>query len=209
MKYTCGIDWASDHHDVSIVNDSGIEAKHFRIDDDLKGYNQLLKTLKTCKRRPPIAIECKEHLVISFLISEGYTVYSINPKSLDRYKDRYNVAGNKTDPIDAFALADALRTDIHKHYPLAYSSGDIRKLQMYCKEYDKLNKTKNIIECQINELLNHYYPVTLSLFGEKSWITMARFIIQYPTLQSLNGVTYEDFKTPCIKCVITITKRST
>jgi transposase len=194
MKHTCGIDWASDHHDVSVVNNSGIEVKHFRISDDLEGYNQLLKTLKAYRNKPPIAIECKEHLVISFLVCEGYTVYSINPKSLDRYKDRYNIAGNKTDPIDAFALADALRTDIHKHYPLAYSSENIRKLQMYCKEYDKLNKTKNIIECQVGELLNHYYPIVLTLFGERSWTTMMRFIIQYPAVKTLNGLSYEEFK---------------
>lgn len=194
MKYTCGIDWASDHHDVSIVNESGIEVKRFRITDDLEGYNQLLAALKKCKQQLPVAIERKEHLVISFLVAEGYSVYSINPKSLERYKDRYNVAGNKTDARDAFALADILRTDIHKYSPLAYSSKDIQKLQMYCGEYDKMLKTKNILECQIHDALNHYYPLVLNLFGTRSWLTISRFIIRFPTVKSLEGISYEEFK---------------
>ena len=85
------------------------------------------------------SIECKEHLLVSFLVREGFNVYPINPKSAERYKDRYNVGGTKTDPVDAFSLADILRTDRHKHRPLAYSSEEVRKLQLLCMEYDKLH----------------------------------------------------------------------
>ena len=59
MQYTCGIDWASDHHDVSIVNEQGMEVKKLRIDDDLDGYRKLLKALKELGGDIPIAIECK------------------------------------------------------------------------------------------------------------------------------------------------------
>ncbi len=46
MKYTCGIDWASDHHDVSIVNERGMEVKCLRIEDNLKDYRELLQVLR-------------------------------------------------------------------------------------------------------------------------------------------------------------------
>jgi len=49
----------------------------------------------------------------------------------------------------------------------------------------------------------HYYPIVLTLFGERSWTTMMRFIIQYPAVKTLNGLSYEEFKTPCIKFIIT------
>ena len=109
MKHYCGIDWASDHHDISIVNESGKEVNRFRIDDDLNGYHTLSNTLKAFEVEIPIAIEAKDNLLINFQVAKDFTVYSINPKSAERYKDRYNVAGNKTDEIDSFALADMLR----------------------------------------------------------------------------------------------------
>ena len=33
MKYTCGIDWAQGHHDISIVNEKGMEVKKLKITD--------------------------------------------------------------------------------------------------------------------------------------------------------------------------------
>ena len=61
MKHYCGIDWASDHHDISIVNESGKEVNRFRIDDDLNGYHTLSNTLKSFEVEIPIAIEAKDN----------------------------------------------------------------------------------------------------------------------------------------------------
>ena len=38
-------------------------------------------------------------------------VYSVNPKQLDRFRDRFCVSGAKDDRKDALVLASALRTD--------------------------------------------------------------------------------------------------
>jgi transposase len=192
VNHTCGIDWASDHHDVSIVNEHGMEVKQLRIEDTLEGYQELLGVLKILGGDIPVAIECKEHLLISFLVGEGYTVYPINPKSAERYKDRYNVGGTKTDPVDAFALADILRTDRHKHHPLAYSSEEIRRLQLLCSEYDKLLKNKNIQEGQLFEALSKYFPLALTLFGSNSCKILYRLVLGYPTYKKLKAASFDE-----------------
>lgn len=194
MNYTCGIDWASEHHDVSIVNRLGMEVKRFRIEDDLNGYRELLNVLKSLDGDIPIAIECKEHLLISFLVNEGYRVYPINPKSADRYKDRYNVGGTKTDEIDAFSLANILRTDMHNHQQLAYSSEDVRKLQILCSEYDKLTKDKNVFENQLYDVLSKYFPLALTLFGKNSCKTLYRLILEYSTYSKLKEARYDELE---------------
>ena len=194
MNYTCGIDWASDHHDASIVNERGMEVKKLRIDDDLDGYRKLLKVLRELGGDIPIAIECKEHLLVSFLVSEGYVLYPINPKSAERYKDRYNVGGTKTDPIDAFSLADILRTDRHKHRPLAYSSEEVRKLQLLCMEYDKLLKDKNTLEYQFQDALHRYFPLALTLFSTNNCKSIYRLLAGYPTYSRLKAAGYEELK---------------
>jgi hypothetical protein len=39
-------------------------------------------------------------------------VFSINPKQLDRFQDRYTVSGAKDDRRDAFVFAESMVTDI-------------------------------------------------------------------------------------------------
>ena len=125
MNHTCGIDWASDHHDVSIVNEHGMEVKQLRIEDTLEGYQELLGVLKTLGGDIPVAIECKEHLLISFLVGEGYTVYPINPKSAERYKDRSLSARCSTAPGPGSIMIgnDRRGRDITRHADCLPSSG--------------------------------------------------------------------------------------
>jgi transposase len=159
----------------------------------LFGYKKLLAELHKRGERIPVAIECKEHLVIRILTAHGYPVYPINPKSADRYKDRYQVSGMKTDEIDAFSLADILRTDIHKHKPLIYSSGDIQKLQILSNEYEKLLKDKNILEGQFQDVLNTYFPVMLTLFFTNNCKILYRLIPQVPTYKQLRALSLSEF----------------
>ncbi len=48
--------------------------------------------------------------VIDALFERGFAVFAINPKQLDRCRDRYTAAGAKDDRRDAWVLADVLRT---------------------------------------------------------------------------------------------------
>jgi len=60
-----------------------------------------------------VAIEVPHGAVVEVLLEHGFEVFSINPKQLDRFRDRYFPAGAKDDGRDAFVLADSLRTDRH------------------------------------------------------------------------------------------------
>jgi hypothetical protein len=60
-----------------------------------------------------VAIEMTHGPVVEALLERGFCVYGINPKQLDRFRDRFTVAGAKDDRRDARVLADSLRTDRH------------------------------------------------------------------------------------------------
>jgi|SRR5215469_1623844 len=60
-----------------------------------------------------VAIELPCGAIVETLMESGFPVFSINPKQLDRFRDRYSPAGAKDDSRDAFVLADSLRTDQH------------------------------------------------------------------------------------------------
>jgi hypothetical protein len=49
-----------------------------------------------------VALEIPRGEVVETLVERGLHVYAINPKQLDRFCDRYSVAGAKDDRRDAF-----------------------------------------------------------------------------------------------------------
>ena len=52
-----------------------------------------------------IGIEVNHGAVVEALLAKGLHPYSINPKLLDRLRDRFSPAGSKDDRRDAFVLA--------------------------------------------------------------------------------------------------------
>ena len=68
------------------------------------------------------------------LLARGFAVYAINPKQLDRFRDRHTAAGAKDDRRDAHVLADSLRTDqpafrrVHVEDPLVLQLRELARL---------------------------------------------------------------------------------
>lgn len=46
-------------------------------------------------------------------MERGFAVHVINPKQIDRFRDRFSMSGAKDDRRDALVLADSLLTDRH------------------------------------------------------------------------------------------------
>ena len=58
-----------------------------------------------------IGIEVPRGAVVELLVERGFAVYAINPKQMDRFRDRFTPAGAKDDRRDALVIGDSLRTD--------------------------------------------------------------------------------------------------
>lgn len=122
MEIFCGIDWAEDHHDVAVVDDKGRQLAKRRISDDLQGFTALTELLAGVARdhlQPDrfvavdIAIETDRGLLVAALRGAGHRLWGINPKPVDRYRDRHTSSRAKSDSADALILANILRTDRH------------------------------------------------------------------------------------------------
>jgi hypothetical protein len=126
LKVFCGIDWAEAHHDLALVDDQGTLIAKRRISDDAAGFAALITLLADAGDSAddpiPVAIQTSRGLLIACLRATGRKVVAINPKAVDRYRDRYSVARKKSDAGDAFVLANILRTDITAHRPLPVDS---------------------------------------------------------------------------------------
>ena len=116
-KVFVGLDWAEDHHDVFIEDDTGRPARRRAGSPDGVGgiarFHELVADHVDEPAEVVIATETDRGLFINTLVAAGYTVLAINPMSTSRYRERYSTSGAKSDPGDAKVLADLARTDAH------------------------------------------------------------------------------------------------
>lgn len=181
-----GIDWADDHHDVHVTNDSARAMASFKITHSYEGVEKLRAQLGKLSDNPEnvlVAIESHHGLLIYALLEAGYTVYPINPKVVDRYRDRYRMSSSKSDPQDAMVLANILRTDLHLYKPLPKEKIADARLRELTRAHKSLGQLKVKLTNQLTAQLKNYYPVALHLFsGLNQDITLA-FLERYPSPQ--------------------------
>src|SRR2546426_6183933 len=94
----CGVDWASDHHDVCTVDADGTVRGRRRIAHDPTGIAELRAAITTEEPDPAnvcVAVEISHGLLVGALVEAGYVVYPINPKAAERFRDRRKPAGGK------------------------------------------------------------------------------------------------------------------
>ena len=110
----CGVDWASEHHDVCLVGEDGTVRWRGRIAHDPDGIQHLQAAIARYEpdaAAVAVGIETSRGLLVAALVEAGYLVYPINPKAAERFRDRRKPAGGKHDRLDAEVLAQAVRTD--------------------------------------------------------------------------------------------------
>jgi hypothetical protein len=146
-----GVDWASAEHEVCALDAAGqqVEARAFKNSGD--GLTDLCAWLP--KFGEPgsiaIAIELPHRSVVEALLDSGFTVCAINPKQLDRFRDRLTLAGAKDDRRDAFVLASSLRTDNHLFRRLAIQPATIIELREWSRIHDELQAERNALVNQM------------------------------------------------------------
>ena len=109
------------------------------------------------------AIETPRGAVVETMVRAGYAVSHLNPKALDRFRDRHSPAGAKDDDRDAFVLANSLRTDPPLFQPVPVESPAVIRLRQLCRTNDELRREQHCQASRLVQLLNDYYPQLLTL----------------------------------------------
>jgi transposase len=168
MTVTCGIDWASDHHDVALVDHEGTLLARARITDDLAGLHQLLELFTahgdTANAPIPVAIETSRGLLVACLRATGRPVYAINPMAAARYRDRHTVTRKKSDHLDAMVLANILRTDKAAHRPLPDDSELAKAIAVLARAQQDAVWDRTQAGNKLRSHLREYFPGYLAAF---------------------------------------------
>lgn len=183
-----GIDWADDHHDVCITDDSAQTLASFRIPHTVEGFQSLHDKISAQKADPKevlVALETSRGLLVYGLLQHGYPVYAINPKAVNRYKDRHILSKAKSDAVDAASLAHLLRTDRQRFKPLLPMPEDYRLLDRLCLDLRKIVEEKSRLMNQITSSLKEYYPQAVGLFSETDSPICTAFLQAFPDPDTL------------------------
>jgi transposase len=113
--------------------------------------------------RIAVSIEKPHGAVVETLLERGIAVFAINPKQVDRFRDRYGLSGAKDDRRDAFVLADVLRTDGHRFQRLCLPPPEIIALRELLRARDQIIKHHVALSSQIRDLLVRCWPHLLTL----------------------------------------------
>ena len=114
-----------------------------------------------------MAIETPHGPVVETLLERGFNVYSINPKQLDRFRDRFTVAGAKDDRRDADVLGSSLRTDARAFRPLAPADPEIVELREVSRMAEEHGRDLRRYLSRMRDQLQRYFPAFLALGGDE------------------------------------------
>lgn len=186
MKHTVGLDWAKEVHAVCVVDARGevvdrLEARH-----DRQGLAELIRRLKRYGEpaKLPIAIERPSGLLVDTLVEAGFVIVPIHPNVVKACRSRYSTVRAKSDPGDAYLLADLLRTDGHRFAPLRPASDEIRALRTMVRGRDDLVAERVALANQLRALLDDYWPGAVAIFTDIDSAIALEFIERYPTPES-------------------------
>jgi transposase len=183
-----GVDWADAFHQVWISDAGGKKVAEMKVQQNAQEMGEFGRRLYEHKGQGIelwAAIEKPHGRIVDFLLGHGVVVYPVNPKALDRARDRFRMSQSKSDSFDAYVLADFLRTDHARLRALEPDSVQAQELKLLTRDHERLLRQKNRLINQIEITLKEYYPLPLEGFGNLETKIALDFLKAYPTPQSL------------------------
>jgi hypothetical protein len=165
-----GIDWASASHQACLVDAAGGIVGERAFAHGGAGLDELCDWLVATSAAEPaviaVAIEVPHGPVVEALLARGFAVFAVNPKQLDRFRDRFTVAGAKDDRRDAHVLGDSLRTDRHCFRRLVVEEPAVVELREWSRMAEDLQAERTRLANRLREQLWRYYPQALEITDE-------------------------------------------
>ena len=166
-EWFVGIDWAADAHDVCIVDRAGDIVERCDVKHTGPALQAFVDALRDRAQGAParvaIGIEVPRGALVELCVERGFAVYAINPKQVDRFRDRFTVAGAKDDPRDAHVISDALRTDPQAFRPVRIDHPLVIQLREWSRLDDELRDELIRLTNQLREVVYRSMPGVLAL----------------------------------------------
>lgn len=110
-----GIDWGSAEHHVCLLDARGHVCGERTVAHTAGAVQEAVQWVRDRTGVNPdavaVGLETPRGVLVDTWLEQRFAVFALNPKQLDRFRDRFTAAGAKDDRRDAHVVGDALRTD--------------------------------------------------------------------------------------------------
>jgi transposase len=169
VKVFVGHDWAEAHHDIHVEDEQGRRLAKGRVPEGVDGmarFHELVAPFIDDPAEVVVATETDRGLFVGALVAAGYQVLAVNPMSTSRYRERHSTSGAKSDPGDAFVLAELARTDAHNHRRVAGDSDLAEAVKVLARAHQAMIWTRQRQTNQLRSTLREFYPAALAAFDD-------------------------------------------
>jgi len=181
-----GIDWASESHDICVVDPAGKICGRATIAHSQEGFDELTKHLGRWAEQGEIlvGIERPEGRLVDRILEAGHPIVLIPTFAMKDLRRRYGVGGAKSDPGDAYVIADVTRTDGHRLRRLEPLSEQTRALRSVVRARGDLVDQRVALGNQLRACLQAYWPGAAVIFADVCSEIALAFVERYPTPES-------------------------
>jgi transposase len=200
MSLYIGIDWSEQKHDIAYVNEHGGIIHRQTIPHSEQGFYQFHQTCQTLNGGPDgciVGLETAHSLLVDYLWAHDYqALYVLPPNVVNKSRDRHRQSVAKNDALDAYVIADILRTDRHRLRLWHPGSALLQELRIAVRFHNQLTEQVTQQANRLRTVLLRYYPAAYHFLP--SWPTRVacRFVLQYPApadARSLSGNAFWTF----------------
>lgn len=184
-----GIDWADQHHDVSLQDSGTAQVERMRLPHTPEAIAEWLASLRRrfANRPVGIAVETSRGPLIHALLDHDFVVlYPVNPRSLKRFRETFAPSGAKDDVPDADLLREMLVK--HRDRLRAWVPEDVetRALRRLVESRRRTVDLRTKLTQQLTAALKEYFPQALAWAGEELSSALAcDFLLTWPTLEAV------------------------
>jgi hypothetical protein len=198
MQVYLGIDWGHKKHDAMFLNQTGACLAQLSVPHNPEGFQQLDFTrgqLGVSQDDCIVGLETVHNLLIDFFWDRGYRqVYVVPPSVTKSNRGRYRSSGARSDPTDAFVVADILRTDQGRLQPWFPDSQLTRQIRAKVSLIRHLTGNIICLSNRLREVLWRYHPTAAKVFSDLTTQIALAFVRAYPTPQEAASLSFEQFQ---------------
>jgi transposase len=162
MTVFVGLDLGNTNHAVCVTNGAGQVLVEKLVANDIVTVTTVCAaTAGIAHDDVHVGVESRHAAVVDALLGLGFRVFSINPKQVDRFRERGSVAGAKDDRRDARVLAQTLRTDGEHFRRVESPSACVVSLSSLNAEVDRLSEDVRRSANRVRDLVLRCWPFLL------------------------------------------------
>ena len=167
-----GDDWAEDHHDVEVQDETGRRLAKARLPEGISGIARLHALVGRflpedgAAAEVKIGIETDRGPWVAALVASGYQVHAVNPLQSARARQGNDVSGAKSDAGDAHVLADLVRTHCHQLRTVAGDSEQAGAVKVLTRMHQTLiwDRTRQVL--RLRSSLREFFPAALEAYED-------------------------------------------